>query len=235
MVALIIIILFGVIQAIVHFRNFDSDNAYYGSFIAPQDYTSLFNREAEKWVKLNIDFDSKIKNSAAFFTFSDSNKPDDQYALFIYKIDIADNISLDSLIRSENKEETIDVFSPTYTEHYFNKKMGGLNIYNSYYSFPKAASIYLYLQGDSLSKNVLSNSLISYNIILRNFAIKYQENDPIDIEMKNTLFATKTKTNIVLLKKNDALYLLAMSCYNKGCISNDKLISLLDTNIGKSI
>ena len=184
--------------------------------------SNLISEKYRSSLKVNEVYRSKVRNPISLVYFGQ------EYNLIIYKIDLIKDISLKFIFNTEIKsvdQSTGYTYSIIGQNIYFNfKYKAGL--------IQPVSKIFLTLSGDSLQTVCENDSILSYHLLCNNFSIRYAEKGPIDIFVggkdRSLWTTTLIPMDLLLLKRNSAIYLLVMTPNNpKSNISHDLLYDVI--------
>ena len=197
-------------QALRNFKNADSSlkEDMNLSHKISSEYLSLINEKYQEGVVVNLVNNSlaKGRNPVALINLG-------KYTIFIYKIDLVRDTSLQKILFTKTKSSSDDIaLNYVYTDnglYKFADKSGPVS---------KASNIWFYYDADSLNTCIMNDSIVSYNLRTSNSAISYADDNMWDILIegnKNWLgFHRAVTLDVMFLKRNDAVYLLTMCADN---------------------
>jgi hypothetical protein len=158
-------------------------------------------------VVINEVLNSTVRNPIVLATVNSEN------SLIITKIDLKTDISLQTLIHTENIGADASV-GHTYA-----------TINPGYFSFqyavepvPPSTDLYLTFAGDSVQTLFKSDSIVSCHLLCSNFSTRYTEEGPVDIFIKSNskLFQRVTvPMDILFLKRKGSCFMLVMTPNDK--------------------
>lgn len=167
--------------------------------------SSLISKKYISRVRSHENINSKIRSPVSFLYV------DNRYHLVIYKIDSVANMTLPALLQTkvEGVERTD---GETYTIIDFN----GFSRFEWRPVRSRVVSkIYFTLAGDSLNNVVANDSIISYNLLCKNFSIRYTGQGPIEVFMvgedRPLGSIAISPSDILFLKRGSAVYLMVMT------------------------
>ena len=186
-----------------------------------EEYLTLIKTKYRSISLVNVVRRSKIRNSVAAIEF------DKNYQLFIFKIDLAKDTSLNKVLviipKIEAKEKVRVTYKLTDAGFYeFMNKSGAV---------PKVSNIYLGFNANSINKEISNDSLITYGLFTNNLSIQYKENDIADIIIKskeqNFGNSVSMHIQVLFLKRKSSVFFLTLTAKN----INDTVPSNLLYNI----
>jgi len=162
----------------------------------PPEYAHLFNNEDR--LKNPFTELSTIRYPISYFGY-DNNK----YCIVVTKLKAPQNALLDTLIKEELNNETIDERGGYLMISRFN-----VNLFYLPKSL-KASKVFLHLNGDSIATIIKSDTVRSYYLKMKSFSLKYEKNGIDD------LFAISKGNSVpvylVFIKRKESLYFIFMS------------------------
>jgi len=175
------------------------------SKILPLEYLSLATKKYRDSMFVDIVHYSKAKgrNPVALVEF------DKKYQLYIYKIDLVKDTSLQKIFftKAQPSEQEVGI---TYT--FFENNLYDFMTESG--TVPKVSAIYFYYDADSINTVIKNDSVISYNVSANDLSVRYAKEQTEDIFMvsKNSgFFGLKPiSIDILFFKRNGAVYLLTM-------------------------
>ncbi|MBS1758204.1 MAG: hypothetical protein JSU03_13095 [Bacteroidetes bacterium] len=173
----------------------------------PKEYEFLFNKLYQGNLSPNMVRRSKIKyrNPVAMMDF------DNKYKLFIYKIDMQKDTSLQKEFFTTKsyytKRQTGIIYAATDVGGYiFENKSGAIN---------KAPALFFSYASDTLYSFIKNDSIIAFSLSTDNFAIKYAEKEIADLIVQgrdNGIFGNEMNYfDVLFYRKKDAVYLLTLT------------------------
>jgi hypothetical protein len=132
----------------------------------PKDYTSLFSKIYNEKFVVRTSFNYKYRSAICLFSYTDS------YALEMIKIDSSFNLPVGKIIY-ESSNSTIETNGAIYTPF---DEFGFKTDYLSKGS-NKISKINLTLFGDSLKTIVKNDSIVNYNLKLKNLSVSYNSSN----------------------------------------------------------
>jgi hypothetical protein len=191
------------------------------SFIAPPDYSDLFNDSAQEQLILKVTYLINGRNPMSNYFYKD------RYSVLVYKINIPSDSTLKSIIRQDfkgaNKSLTMD-----YTElgfHQFKLSYAGDSV-------PEAKNVLVTFYGDSVAKIFKNDSVNSVYIVLNRIIIRYEANEGPDIiAEKLNAFKDNTPMILIFVKRKSSLYFIFVSNIDNNYPLDRRLpFKLLKTN-----
>lgn len=168
--------------------------------LLPED-SILISPNFLKDLKVTQVLQSKVRPPISLLTFKD------KYNLIINRIGNS-NASLKKMIKSSKMSIDRSV-GVTYT-------VINNNTFSFQYSAGRPAElseIYITIAGDIFNK-IETDSLISYDVLCKNFSLRLTHNSPVDLYVKSKSNLIENKTiplNIVFLTCNNSVYLLLLT------------------------
>lgn len=151
------------------------------------------------------------------------------YRLFMYKIALQPNMNFNNAVVAtpEAGRETIGVdYRITGRSYFYLLYKGG--------QLAPASKIYITLGGDSIVSTLKNDSIISYNYLCHSLTVKYAEEEPVDIAFLPKEYSDDSKPyythlSVLLLKRNNAAYLMLMAPVNPEQIISPTLLNNIVT------
>lgn len=172
--------------------------------LSPED-SSLIDSSYWKEIKVDAVFRSTRKLPASFLTVNS------QYSLFINQLVVDKKIELDKLFKIEHKNISSSV-GYVYSEILINP-LFKFKYYSNAVKF--AEKIHLSFYGDSMGMKFSGDSVLAYRLLCKNFSLRYQISDPIDIFMERKPgflgLNSGVNTEILFLKRNGSVYLFILT------------------------
>jgi len=191
------------------------------TFSIPSDDSTIISKKYWNKIKVGKIANEKGRNPVSMLRF------DKKYHLLIYRIDLTQNLELPDVLNNVNEcvDRTTGIVYTVINLNDFCRFE-----YHASAATP-ASKIFLTLAGDSLQE-VKNDSAVSYHLICKNLSVRYSEEQPVDIYMVGTelLFGNTTRIpmDLLLLKRNAAVYLLIMMPDNpKATIAADILYNMV--------
>jgi len=201
----LIISLFSRVPRMVKAVNESTKNDLPMTQVVTSEDSSLISRKYIDKVRAHENINSKVRAPVSFLYV------DDTYHLVIYKIGSTGVRSISDLlqIKEENSKRTDEV---VYTIIDFN----GFSRFQ-WRPIPSRAvtKIHVTFGGDSLTRVAANDSIVSYYLLCQSFSIKFSEQGPVEVYMvgEDRPFGRVaiSPSDILFLKRNDALYLMIMT------------------------
>lgn len=196
------------------------------SHVIPSEDSSLLPVNTRSRIEVIQINNSKVRSPISVLRFNKS------FNLLTYKIDLAKSSPLKTLLH-------VSVSSSNTSVGYSYGVISSDVIYQLDYLAGKpkpAQDIYLTLAGDSLQTVFENDSMISYHLNCKNFSIKYDRNDPVDLfvesEEKPFEAANQIPTDLLFLERGKKIYLLIMTPKDfKSSIPADLLYQIVSGNV----
>ena len=194
-----------------------------------EEYLTIIKEKYRSKALVNIVRNSKVRNPIAAIEF------DKNYLLFIYKIDILKDTSLNSLlVISPNKEAKEQV-----RIKYKLTDAGLYDFINKSGPVPNVSNIYIGFNADSITKKTINDSLVTYGLVTNNLSIHYRENDTTDIIIKGKDEDFGKSVNmsieILFLKRKSSVFFLTLTAKNLRDTIPPNLLYNIATNSVRSI
>jgi hypothetical protein len=167
-----------------------------------KEYLSLIPQDSFTVVG---NYNSKIRNQISIFDYGIQRN----YRLFIYKIPIKNNFSLENIIGKKVKDNSINAWKA-----YTVIEKGILELNYKSGKPPKAKNILFSYNGNNLKLVAQNDSILSFSLNFKDFSISYNKNNVKDIYGETIL--NYPPLNVLFLKHNKGLYLLLMTINEKG-------------------
>ena len=189
-----------------------------------EEYFTLIKTKYRSKSLVNVVRRSISRNSVAAIEF------DENYQLFIYKIDLIKDTSLKKVLvitpKIEAKEELRVTYKLTDAGFYeFMNKSGPV---------PNVSNIYIGFNTDSITKGITNDSLITYGLVTNNLSIHYKENDIADIIVKgkeqNLGNSVTMPIEVLFLKRKSSVFFLTLTAKNVSDTIPSNLLYNIVTN-----
>ena len=163
------------------------------------EYKSLLDSE-----KMKASYEVETRTSKVRKPFS-VIKYDNKYFLTIYKIDLLNDASIDTVLKVEKRRTFITKFIAYNTilekPYTFRYKIGNIS---------KPAKIYFSVSGDSIKETLFNENLYQLTGNINVFSIRNGSEKSIDImgESNSFLSLKKIESSFMFIKKDKAVYIL---------------------------
>ena len=199
-----ILILSAIIYKIVEgFNDLDkaSKETLHVTYSFPKEYSSLFPTEMkQKLIGIKV-FNSKVRNPIIAANL------DNKFSIILYKLDLNTEQALRNIVNVNETtvERTTGItYSVIDLDNFkLQFKSGGEML---------STNIQLTLAGDSIDKKLIGDSIVAYNLFCKNFSIRYDKNQPIDIlfDSDYSWFRKKSTPVLISFKKQSTDTFLIM-------------------------
>jgi|GEM_PF-2884760 len=220
LLAIIFVIYVGmkVVSGIMNAQNSNAELCPFTHSFPPEDST-LF---AKKYLnKIEVDEIAHISGRGPISLFSFEKKEE----IIVYRIDLLGDSGLRNLINF-SKESGTQTVSVSYMPVKFNNFTFECHVA----PFPPVRKIFISYSGD-LTSRVENDTIISCHLITRNFAVKYLQGTPADVLIDGHVYLPfiqgSVSMNLMLLRRNHAVFLLAMIPQNGSSINPDLLYNIV--------
>jgi hypothetical protein len=202
-----VIIIFASIKIGNGFKQLDESfsNDLPPTFSLPSEDSSIVSKKCLSELEVDHVYRHKFINPISVILF------EKRYLLVIYKINLLSERSLKDLLfsRVEDVDRTTGKVYKVINYNNFIK----LQFQNARQS--PVSNIYLTLSGDSITRLVKNDSILSYHFLCHNFSVRYGNKDAIDIFAvgDDRLFGTTVRMpmDLVFLERNGAVFVLIMT------------------------
>lgn len=181
------------------------------------DYKFLFSSAKSDSIEPDVAHLSNLSFPISTFDYTNEN---DSYKIIIYKFRAKDGYQLLENVKINSGNTTIN--GDVYNSVELNQDIDADSRFESLSHY--VSNISISINGSSIRKVIAADSLLGYDLNMKNVGITFNENSIPNICLLNDHLFKKIPTQILFYKQKGFLYLLVLASANSKDIDNPNLL-----------